>query len=145
MVHVLIPAGGLSLDGTRWISTGAEEREFLQSRLGKTFRYYFIKGIISLHRCGHLWLAGVLAQYDDRTAMKKWLSSISPPGFRVLVQAPPTENSTPGHVLKYLARYICGGPIANSRLVSDENGMVTFMARSEKKPPPGEPHPEGCR
>ncbi len=115
-VHVLIPAGGLSLDGTRWITTGAEEREFLQQHLGKTFRYYFNKGIISLHRCGHLWLAGGLAQYDDRTAMKDWLSSISPPGYRVLVQAPPTESSTPEHVLKYLARYICGGPISNSRL-----------------------------
>lgn len=139
-VHVLIPAGGLSLDGMRWINTGADEREFLQERLGKTFRYYFIKGIISLHRCGHLWLAGVLAQYDDRTAMKQWLSSISPPGFRVLVQPPPTENSTPEHVLKYLARYICGGPISNSRLVSDVDGIVTFMARSLEKPPPGEPH-----
>ncbi len=139
-VHVLIPAGGLSLDGTRWIHTGAEEREFLQERLGKTFRYYFIKGIISLHRCGHLWLAGVLAQYDDRDAMKDWLSTISPPGFRVLVQVPPAEDSTPEHVLKYLASYICGGPISDYRLVSDSDGMVTFMARSLKKPAPGEPH-----
>jgi hypothetical protein len=72
--------------------------------------------------------------------MKDWLSTISPPGFRVLVQAPPTESSTPEHVLKYLARYICGGPISNSRLVSDVDGMVTFMARSLAKPAPGEPH-----
>ena len=139
-VHALVPAGGLSLDGTRWISTGAEEREFLQENLGTTFRYYFIKGIISLHRCGQLWLAGGLAQFESRSAMKDWLSSISPPGFRVLVQPPPTEHSTPEHVLKYLARYISGGPISNHRLVSDVDGMVTFMARSLEQPAPGQPH-----
>ena len=139
-VHVLIPAGGLSLDGKRWITTGAAEREFLQHRLGKQFRYYFIKRIISLHRCGHLWLPGSLKEYEDRDELKQWLSTISPPGFRVLVQAPPAEGSTPEHVLKYLARYICGGPISNSRLVSDVDGMVNFMARSLEKPKPGEPH-----
>jgi len=102
--------------------------------------HYFIKRIISLHRCGHLWLPGSLKEYKDRATLKQWLSTISPPGFRVLVQPPPSEGSTPEHVLRYLARYICGGPISNSRLVSDVDGMVTFMARSLEKPAPGEPH-----
>ena len=49
------------------------------------------------------------------------------------IEPPPTEHSTPEHVVKYLARYLTGSPISDRRLVSHENGEVTFFARVGKK------------
>jgi Putative transposase len=48
----------------------------------------------------------------------------------VYIEGPPTEKSSPEHVLKYLARYLTGGPISDRRLISDSNGKVAFWARS---------------
>ncbi len=45
-----------------------------------------------------------------------------------------SDKATPEHVLKYLARYMTGGPISDRRLVSHENGKVIFRARSGKTP-----------
>ena len=56
------------------------------------------------------------------------------------IEPPPGEDSSPEHVLKYLARYLTGGPISDRRLVSHDlvshdlvshdNGKVTFTARA---------------
>ncbi len=70
--------------------------------------------------------------------MKEWLASLAPRGYRVFVQHPPTHSTDPQIVLKYLARYVSGGPISNRRLVSWENGQVTFMAHSEEDALPGQ-------
>ena len=45
------------------------------------------------------------------------------------IEPPPNENCPPELVAKYLARYLTGGPISDRRLVSDEDGFVTFQAR----------------
>ena len=50
------------------------------------------------------------------------------------IQAPPTPDTTPDQVLKYLARYMTGGPISDRRLVAHENGHVTFRARTGTQP-----------
>jgi hypothetical protein len=44
-------------------------------------------------------------------------------------------------VLKYLARYINGGPISNSRIIRDENDRVSFLARSKNKAEGNRPAP----
>ena len=56
----------------------------------------------------------------------------------MFVQPPPTNSTDPIVILKYLARYVSGGPISNSRLVSWENGQVTFLARSKEDALPGQ-------
>jgi hypothetical protein len=71
-------------------------------------------------------------------AFKEWLAGIAPRGFRVFVQPPPTSSTDPIVILKYLARYVSGGPISNRRLVSWENGQVTFLARSKEDALPGQ-------
>ena len=50
------------------------------------------------------------------------------------ILAPPYANSAPEHVLKYLARYLTGGPISDARLIGHENDHVTFSARSGTTP-----------
>jgi len=45
------------------------------------------------------------------------------------IQPPPQAGQSAGHVLKYLARYLGGGPISDHRIVSTDQDRVTFMAR----------------
>jgi hypothetical protein len=51
----------------------------------------------------------------------------------VYIQAPPRKNASPERVLKYLARYMTGGPISDRRLSSHVANEVTFLARSTEK------------
>jgi hypothetical protein len=45
------------------------------------------------------------------------------------IQPPLTESSAPSDIVRYLARYLTGGPISDARLVSYEHSKVTFTAR----------------
>ena len=49
------------------------------------------------------------------------------------IEPPPFENCPPEQMAKYLARYLTGGPISDRRIVSHEDGFVTFLARVGKK------------
>jgi len=53
--------------------------------------------------------------------------------WNVFIEGPPHGRSNPDQLLKYLARYLTGGPISNGRMLDDENGHVTFWARSKNK------------
>jgi hypothetical protein len=61
--------------------------------------------------------------------------------WNVFVEGPPHGRSNPANVLKYLARYMTGGPIADRRIISDEDGRVTFWARSKNKAEGNRPRP----
>ena len=51
----------------------------------------------------------------------------------VFIQPPPTEQANPTQVLKYLARYLTGGPISDGRLLDHQDGKITFWARGHDK------------
>jgi hypothetical protein len=61
----------------------------------------------------------------------------------VYIEPPETEDAQPEHVLKYLARYLTGGPISDRRLIAHQDGKVTFWVRSrdEGGGNPSEPYP----
>jgi hypothetical protein len=48
------------------------------------------------------------------------------------IEPPPFENCPPEQMAKYLARYLTGGPNSDRRIVSHDNGFVTFLARVGK-------------
>ena len=133
-LHVLIPVGGISLDGKRWITIDQHPslKAGNQWELGLKFRDTLCRRLRRLHAKGKLQLKGKLARLAAPAVFKEWLDAIAPRGFRVFVQPPPTNSTDPIVILKYLARYVSGGPISNSRLVSWENGQVTFLARNEE-------------
>jgi hypothetical protein len=118
----VVPGGGIAPDGARWIATGRSfflPVEVLSARFRNIFLIYlrdaFRKGQLSFH--GEL---AALAQPDafealcDNSGKIKWV---------VYAKAP---FGGPEQVLKYLARYTHRVAISNSRLVSLENGHVTF-------------------
>lgn len=144
-VHALVPGGGLSLDGSRWIKTRhpkhrRRKQPYLTDiiELGKRFRQVFVQGLQRLYRTGQLKLDGPWSQLKDTAALEAWLKTVAPAGWNVFIERPPTENAKPENVLKYLARYMSGGPISDRRLIWHDGKTVRFWARSLKKPQPGE-------
>ena len=49
------------------------------------------------------------------------------------IQPPPTKTSTATQVVRYLTRYLTGGPISDSRIVEADEEHVTFLAREGKR------------
>ncbi len=121
-LHCVVPGGGISLDGSRWIHC---PRGFFMpvKLLSRIFRGKFLKLLKAAHRRGELTLAGRLQPYDSPLAFNSWLSPLYAKDW-VVYAKPPWKG--PEYALKYLARYTHRVAIANSRLQSINDGQVTF-------------------
>ncbi len=124
-VHCVVPAGGLSLDQTRWIRS--RPRFFLPIQvLRRVFRGKFVASLKSAFERGQLHLAGELAPLTHPKFFAAWLR----PLFRkdwIVYSKPPFGG--PEYVLQYLGRYTHRVAISNHRLVSLVDGQVTFRWR----------------
>jgi hypothetical protein len=124
-VHCVVPAGGLSLDHTRWIRS--RPRFFLPIQvLRRVFRGKFVAALKSAFQNGQLHLSGNLALLTQPKIFAAWLR----PLFRkdwIVYSKPPFGG--PDYVLQYLGRYTHRVAISNHRLVSLADGQVTFRWR----------------
>src|SRR5499426_6295 len=125
-VHCVVPAGGLSLDHTRWVKS--RQRFFLSIHvLRRVFRGKFVAGLRQAFRDNQLVFHANLTGLAQAKAFAAWLR----PLFRkdwVVYSKPPFGG--PEHVLKYLGRYTHRVAISNHRLVSFAEGKVTFRWRA---------------
>jgi hypothetical protein len=121
-LHCVIPAGGLSPDGTHWIHP--RYPFFLPVHvLSRVFRGKFVAGLKRRFQQRQLTFAGSLKPLENEKAFRSFLR----PLFRqnwVVYAKPPFGG--PHHVLGYLARYTHRVAITNHRLVAFENDQVTF-------------------
>jgi len=137
-VHALVPGGGPSLQHPDQWQTARPPAHETQNRfwlvnaddLRLAFRTAFLAGLRRLHARGELQLDGEWLSLRDAAAFEGWLKPLEDVKWVTYIQAPPTPNTTPDQVLKYLARYLTGGPISDRRLVRHEHGHVTFRART---------------
>src|SRR3984885_1268248 len=124
-VHCVVPAGGLSLDRTRWIRS--HPRFFLPIPvLRSVFRGKFVDALKLAFQRDQLHLSGDLAPLAQPKFFAAWLR----PLFRknwVVYSKPPFGG--PDYVLQYLGRYTHRVAISNHRLVSLADGQVTFRWR----------------
>jgi hypothetical protein len=125
-VHCLVSAGGLTPDGVWKPIT----RDFLLpvAMMRKMFRGKLLGAVERSWRAGKLnlppgWDAPRMEQTLKQAARKKWNIRIEPP-----------YKHGQG-VVAYLARYVCGGPLGDSRLKSFDNDEVTFVVGREQKDP----------
>jgi hypothetical protein len=143
-LHALVPGGGPSLDGPRWVRSGeGRDRPYLVDikQLSERFRDKFVEGLKRLHRDGKLKLDGQWSGLQEPASFAAWLKPFTDCAWVVYIEPPPTENARPEHVLKYLARYLTGGPISDQRLIDHQGGKVTFWARSKDKSKRNPPEP----
>jgi len=122
-LHCVVPGGGLSPDGTRWIAC-RKSSFFLPVRvLSRRFREKFLDHLRKLFRTGGLQFFGDLRSLADPASFHALCEKAA--AIEWVVHAKPPFGG-PRRVLKYLARYTHRVAISNQRLRSLENGRVTF-------------------
>jgi hypothetical protein len=121
-LHCVVPAGGLSVDGSRWIH--CRPTFFLPVRvLSQLFRGKVLAQLQKAHDDGRLCLRGNLRPLVEPQAFRRMLIQARAKEWVVYAKPP---FGGPDQVLKYLARYTHRIAISNRRLVSLEQGVVTF-------------------
>ncbi|HEV2080311.1 MAG TPA: IS91 family transposase [Allosphingosinicella sp.] len=121
-VHMIVPGGGLSPDGSRWIACRCGF--FLPVRvLSRLFRRLFLEGLIALHGAGKLAFFGDMTGLVDVRAFAAWLAPLRKAEWVVYAKPP---FGGPEAVLAYLSHYTHRVAISNSRLVSADAETVAF-------------------
>jgi Putative transposase/Transposase zinc-binding domain len=121
-VHCIVPAGGISLDGSRWIA--CRPGFFLPVRvLSRLFRRLFLDGLAEAYARGELEAFGDLAGLKDPRAFEAHLAAQRRREWVVYAKAP---FAGPKQVLGYLARYTHRVAISNRRLVALDDDQVSF-------------------
>ena len=137
-IHMIVPGGGISLDGERWVSSRA--RFLLPVRvLAKLFRRLFLDNLQQLHASGRLRFFGGHIGLSERRAFLRHLAPVRKKRW-VVYSKPPFSG--PEAVLAYLSRYTHRVAISNRRLITlDEHG-VTFRYKDYRRDGPDrQPHP----
>ena len=124
-IHCIVPGGGLSLDGTRWIA--CRPGLFLPVRvLSRLFRRRFVEYLQGAFERGELGFFGNLAGLAHPAAFARRIAGLRRVTWVVYAKRP---FGGPEQVLAYLGRYTHRVAIANSRLVSVTDTEVTFRWR----------------
>ncbi|WDF70969.1 IS91 family transposase [Novosphingobium sp. KACC 22771] len=121
-VHMIVPGGGIALDGTRWISS--RPAFLLPVRvLGALFRRLFLTRLLALFDADKLGFFGTLADLATRKAFLRYLSPIRKKRWVVYAKPP---FAGPQAVLAYLSRYTHRVAISNRRLIAFNETSATF-------------------
>ena len=121
-VHCVVPGGGPSPDGTRWV--GCRPGFFLPVKvLARLFRRLFLDELLSTFEAGELRFFGDLADLAEPAAFTRRLRELRRIDWVVYAKPP---FGGPAQVLAYLGRYTHRVAIANSRLVSMTETDVAF-------------------
>ena len=121
-VHMIVPGGGISLDGQRWVACRAGF--FLPVRvLSRLFRRLFLERLLAAHQDNRLKFFGDHAGLTDARAFAVHLAPLRRAEWVVYAKRP---FSGPQAVLAYLSRYTHRVAIANSRLIACDHASVTF-------------------
>ena len=128
-IHMIVPGGGISLDGTRWISS---QPAFLLPVhvLGKLFRRLFLTGLTALHATGRLRFFGDRTGLNDPQEFERTLAPIRTKKW-VIYAKPPFGG--PEAVLAYLSRYTHRVAISNRRLIALDEAGVTFRYKDYRR------------
>jgi hypothetical protein len=121
-VHCVVPGGGPSADGTRWVA--CRPGFFLPVRvLSCLYRRLVLEALKEAFDAGRLSFFGALAGLADPAAFARLIADMRKIDW-VVYSKPPFGG--PEQVLGYLGRYTHRVAIANRRLVSIEGGKVAF-------------------
>jgi Putative transposase/Transposase zinc-binding domain len=132
-VHMIVPGGGLAMDGSRWVS--CKPNFFLPVRvLSKLFRRLMLEKLVAAHQAGRLHFFGTHARLADAKAFAALLAPLRKTRWFVYSKRP---FAGPKAVLAYLSRYTHRVAISNSRLIKANAASVTFKVKNYRVEGPG--------
>jgi hypothetical protein len=121
-VHMIVPGGGISLDGSRWLS--CQPRFLLPIPvLTKLFQGLMLAKLLAAHKAGRLTFFGQHAHLAARKAFATYLAPLRRINWYVYSKPP---FGGPKAVLAYLSRYTHRVAISNRRLITFDQHGVTF-------------------
>ena len=124
-VHMIVPGGGLSAHGERWIA--ARPNFFLPVLvLSKLFRRLMLEKLVAAHRAGKLVFFGAHAHLAGDKAFAAFLAPLRRTRWFVYAKRP---FAGPTAVLAYLSRYTHRVAISNRRLIRADVTSVTFKVK----------------
>ncbi|WP_192358198.1 IS91 family transposase [Mesorhizobium mediterraneum] len=129
-VHMIVPGGGIALDGKRWVSSRPAFL-FPVRVLGKLFRRLFLTRLIALREAGRLAFVGSMAHLADRRAFLRHLNPVRSKRWVVYAKPP---FAGPEAVLAYLSRYTHRVAISNRRIIRFDKSDVTFRYKDYRRP-----------
>jgi hypothetical protein len=121
-VHMIVPGGGLSEDGNRWIAASADFLVHVNV-LASLFRGKMLAMLSDAHAAGQLTFFNSHAGLADKKTFKRFLAPLRHIDWVVYCKPP---FAGPKQVLRYLSRYTHRVAISNRRLVAADNGGVSF-------------------
>jgi hypothetical protein len=126
---MIVPGGGISLDGTRWVR--CKPGFLLPVRvLSRLFRRLFLTALTDAHAAGRLRFFGEIADLCRHQPFAAHLAPLRRKNWFVYAKSP---FSGPEAVLAYLARYTHRVAIANSRLITLDQRGVTFRYKDYRR------------
>ena len=132
-VHMIVPGGGISLDGTRWI--GCRPNYLLPVKvLSRLFRRLMLEMLLAAHDAGRLQFFGNHAHLVGNAAFKAYLAPMHRTKWFVYSKRP---FAGPEQVLAYLSRYTHRVAISNSRLIAADATGITFSYKDYRIEGPG--------
>ncbi len=121
-IHCIVPGGGLSLEGERWVA--CKPGFFLPVRvLSRLFRRLLLDKLSAAHRAGRLQFFGKHQDLIDGNIFARFLTPLRKTDWVVYAKRP---FAGPEAVLAYLSRYTHRVAISNSRLIACDQRGVTF-------------------
>jgi hypothetical protein len=124
-VHSIVPAGGLSLDKTKWISS---KKSFLLhvKSLSKIFKAIYLKRLKMLHKKGDIFLGSRLGHLEHESSFLDYLDALYKKEWVVYSKKSFKKEV---HVLKYLGRYTHRIAINNHRILDVSDNKVCFSVK----------------
>jgi len=123
-LHCVVPGGGISPDGAKWIACRKPSFLLPTGVLGSRFRNLFLTDLREAFEEGRLQFHGEMAALGKPPAFAALCNRMKRIKWNVYAKAP---FGGPERVLKYLARYTHRVAISNSRILSIADGKVTFL------------------
>ncbi len=124
-IHCIVTGGGVSMDGTRWISS--KKKFFIPFEvLAKVFRGKFLSYFKEANKEGKLNFPGKISKFGEKAGFRKLLDALYSKNW--VVDCEETLKS-PEKVIDYLGRYINRVAISNDRIEKLEDDKVTFSYR----------------
>ena len=121
-LHCVVPGGGLSADGERWIA--CRPGFFLPVRvLSRLFRRLFLTQLQGAFEAGRIRFFNALEPLQEPGAFARHLAPVRRAEWVVYAKPP---FGGPQHVLEYLGRYTHRVAISNNRLIDFVDGKVSF-------------------